>query len=89
MSQKIDVTDECHEMIRAYCKSRDLRVKGWASSVLLATINADAPPPQIATPKKLLAQLPTGLSDAWSKRPFWKDPKYRAPRPLHKAGSAK
>jgi hypothetical protein len=63
-SKKIDVTEAAHAVAHDHCKSSNLRVKTWVSTLILREISS--------VKKKGIEQLPPAReSDIWQRPPFW------------------
>ena len=62
---KIDITEEAHDALKAYCRAQGTSMKHVVSAMIMREVS----------PKKkihpLLAADTASWSDVWSRPPFW------------------
>lgn len=72
----VHVTPEAHVVIKRFCQERNIRMRTWASDVLMRAVK-EAVRPVRRVPGY---RLKTNETVAWMSKPFWA-PKEKKPKP--------
>lgn len=70
ISAKLDVTQEAHDLLKAYCKRWGMPMKTWLTAVILEKI-VDPPPSAVLKKSRRHTVSVPADPDLWARPPFW------------------
>jgi hypothetical protein len=72
----IHLTQQAHDIVKGFCKSRGLRMKTWVSETLVEVVRSSARPVKVRSLVDYQAEQEAGAEHEaaiLSRPPFWRD----------------